>query len=119
MDRRQRPFLRLTVWSLVGIFIFGLIEFLFIGFVNAGLGGGTGTIGGISGIGAVVSLFNFIFITLIILSVIGLLIGLVGITIRYFERHDFDLFEDDRRRRDDEDEDDRYNRNRPGRSTHK
>lgn len=113
MDRRQRPFLKLTVYSLVAIFIFGLIEFIFIGFVDAGIGGGSG--GGFSGVGAAVSLFNFIFIALIILAAIGLLIGLIGITIRYFERHDLDWFDDD----DDDDDDDRYRRRRPRGSSHR
>lgn len=112
MDRRQRPFLKLTVYSLVAILIFGLIEFLFVGFIDAGVGAAGG------GVGAAIALFNFIFITLIILAVIGLIIGLIGITIRYFERHDLNLFDDDRDRYDDDDDDD-YRGRRSRRSTHR
>lgn len=130
MDPSQRPFLRLTVWSLVAILIFGLIEFIFLGFVGAGSGGqgGGGSAGGgsfttgISGAGAAVALFNFIFVTLIILAVIGLLIGLVGITIRFFERNELDFFDDGRNDDwDDDEEYDRYRRrrNRSRRSTHR
>lgn len=110
MDRAQPPFLKLTVWSLVSILIFGLVEFIFPGSVGADHGGSHG---GSGGIGASVALFNFIFVALIILAVIGLLIGLVGITIRYFQRHDLDFFDDDRHDDWDGDEEyDRYRRNR-------
>ncbi|MFD2922807.1 hypothetical protein [Halobacillus naozhouensis] len=115
MDQSQRPFLKLTVWVLVSILIFGLVEFIFPGSVGADHGGSHegsgGATEGISGIGEAVAIFNFIFIALIILAVIGLLIGLVGITICYFKRHSQDFFDDDRNIDRDEDEEyDRYRR---------
>ncbi|QDP41355.1 hypothetical protein [Radiobacillus deserti] len=116
MSPKQRPFLKLTVWSVVAILVFGLIEFLFVGFVGTGVGTGGQSGGGLTGVGAAVSLFNFIFVALIILAVIGLLIGLVGLTIKYFERHDIDLFEDEERDRRDDYE---RRRERPRRSSHR
>lgn len=87
---RYRPFVKLTVWSLAGLILFGLLELFFALTVSVvdPYGGGAG------GSGPLIAILNFIFITLIILSVIGLLIGIGGLVYYYFlyEEDDRDYF---------------------------